>query len=165
MVRLDLELARGNFPEAIQILDFWHASEHVAELARLLDPAQGQSSLSLFTRWREYLGASALATLLREARAELAAQAPAPQIIEAVEKQLAYLEKNRQRMDYARFRALGLFIGSGVVEAGCKTVVGKRLKQSGMFWSLPGARNVLDIRCALKSQDRFDAFWRSRAAA
>ena len=52
-------------------------------------------------------------------------------------------------------------IGSGVVEAGCKTVIGKRLKQSGMFWSTPGARNVLSLRCALHG-NRFDSFWNQR---
>ena len=55
----------------------------------------------------------------------------------------------------------GLFIGSGVVEAGCKTVVGKRLKNSGMFWSVKGAQNVLDLRTFLLS-NRFDDLWLAR---
>ncbi|MEO8426947.1 MAG: hypothetical protein ABI651_07545 [Verrucomicrobiota bacterium] len=56
----------------------------------------------------------------------------------------------------------GLFIGSGVVEAGCKTVIGKRLKQTGMFWELSGAHNILDIRCVLENDD-FDRFWEKRS--
>ena len=55
----------------------------------------------------------------------------------------------------------GLFIGSGVVEAGCKSVVGQRLKQSGMFWSLPGAENILAIRCVLENH-QFNQFWQDR---
>jgi hypothetical protein len=64
-------------------------------------------------------------------------------------------------MSYATFRSQGLFIGSGVVEAGCKTVVGKRLKNSGMFWSLMGAQNILDLRTVLLSNP-FDDLWLSR---
>ena len=64
-------------------------------------------------------------------------------------------------MSYATYRSQGLFIGSGVVEAGCKTVVGKRLKNSGMFWSLMGAQNILDLRTVLLSNP-FDDLWLSR---
>jgi hypothetical protein len=78
-----------------------------------------------------------------------------------VEEQLAFLERHRQRMAYATYRANRLFIGSGVVEAGCRTVVGKRLKQSGMFWSVTGATCVLNFRTLLLSQ-RFDAIWKDR---
>jgi hypothetical protein len=67
-------------------------------------------------------------------------------------------------MRYWEYQAHGLFIGSGVVEAGCKSVVGQRLKQSGMFWGLPGAHNILDIRCVLEN-DQFDRFWNERPLA
>ena len=76
-------------------------------------------------------------------------------------KALVYFQNNRDKMRYWEYRAQGLFIGSGVVEAGCKTVVGQRLKQSGMFWGLPGAHNVLDIRCVLENE-QFDQFWKER---
>ena len=65
-------------------------------------------------------------------------------------------------MAYGRFRALGYFIGSGVVEAGCRTVVGQRVKNSGMFWSVAGAQNVLTLRTALLGH-HFDADWDHRA--
>ena len=67
-------------------------------------------------------------------------------------------------MSYATFRKAGYFIGSGVVEAGCKTVVGKRMKNSGMFWSEEGGQGVLDLRCTLLS-DRLDSFCQARAAS
>ncbi len=67
-------------------------------------------------------------------------------------KQIAYFESNTNKMRYAEYLARGLFIGSGVIEAGCKTVIGLRLKQSGMFWGVTGAQNVLDIRTLLENR-------------
>jgi hypothetical protein len=109
------------------------------------------------------LQASELSAILEETRAVLANLSDA--VREEVETEIAYFVHNAQRMDYASFRAQGLFIRSGVVEAGCKILVGQRLKNSGMFWSQNRARNILTIRCALKSQNRFVAFWKAHAAA
>ncbi len=72
--------------------------------------------------------------------------------------QINYLESHAGRTDYGRFRQEGLSIGSGVVEAGCKTIVGRRLKQSGMFWSQTGAENILSLRCLVLGP-HFDAAW------
>jgi hypothetical protein len=78
-----------------------------------------------------------------------------------VEKALQYFEHNRSRMDYKRFRQEGYFIGSGVVEAGCRTLIGGRLKQSGMFWKIPGGGAVVVLRCALETGNAavWDQFW------
>jgi hypothetical protein len=73
---------------------------------------------------------------------------------------LAYFEKNRDRMRYGEFRAKSCFIGSGVVEAACKTLVAQRLKGSGMHWSEEGLSYILAMRTALLSR-RYDEFWRS----
>ena len=80
---------------------------------------------------------------------------------QAVEKELGYFVNNITRMQYGTFRRQGFFIGSGVVEAGCKTVIGARCKQSGMFWGEPGAENVLALRC-IHSSRRLDDFWKAR---
>src|ERR1017187_3027050 len=64
-------------------------------------------------------------------------------------------------MQYGTFRRQGFFIGSGVIEAGCKTVIGSRCKQSGMFWGEPGAENVLALRC-IQSSRRLGEFWKER---
>jgi hypothetical protein len=72
------------------------------------------------------------------------------------------LEQNKEHMRYAAFRAQGLFVGSGVIEAGCKTLIGQRLKQSGMEWSLRGANAIISLRCMIKS-GRFEDYWESRA--
>lgn len=81
---------------------------------------------------------------------------------EAVEKELGYFVRNVQRMQYGTFRSRGFFIGSGVIEAGCKTIIGARCKQSGMFWGEPGAENILALRCISASR-RLNDFWKTRA--
>jgi hypothetical protein len=74
---------------------------------------------------------------------------------------IAYVENNKDRMLYGTYRKLGLFYGSSVVEAGCKTVIGQRLKNSGMFWTTAGALNVAILRYGLLD-DRFDQYWDQR---
>jgi hypothetical protein len=105
-------------------------------------------------RWQSLLYDSELDTLLAEVHAVTGAT-PA----EATQGELDYLERNRTRMDYRRYRREGWFIGSGVVEAGCKRVIGQRLKQSGMFWTEPGATAVASLRCALLSAGGWDFLW------
>ena len=83
---------------------------------------------------------------------------------EAFRLGLGYFEDNRQRMRYAEFRAQGLCVGSGVVEAGCKTVVGERCKQSGMRWTVSGANAILALRSCVVS-GRYEDYWERRAAA
>ena len=77
---------------------------------------------------------------------------------------IGYIDNNKERMLYGTYKASGYFYGSGVVEAGCKSVIGKRAKQSGMFWSTQGAEDVLVMRTALSS-NRFDAYWDRKHAA
>ena len=72
-----------------------------------------------------------------------------------------YFEHNVERMKYGTYRKAGYFIGSGVVEAGCKTVIGSRCKQSGMFWSEDGASNIQALRC-IKNSHRWERFWGNR---
>jgi hypothetical protein len=160
------EMARNYFPEATCILDFWHASEYLGEMTKLIHPGAPIAAQTLYHQWKADLAHSRLDTILtaaRDFRDRIAGTTPPA--AEAMEKKIAYLENNRSRMDYASYRKDGLFIGSGIVEAGCKKVIGQRFKASGMFWSEPGARNLLHIRTALLSQDRFNDYWNARAAA
>jgi hypothetical protein len=143
-------------PNAIMILDFYHAGEHLTRLARALD---GEDELAVerrCARWRDALKQSRLQLVLDEA---LAAR---PRLRgmrrDAVDVEIAYFEHNRSRMDYRAYRLAGLYIGSGIVEAGCKTVIGSRLKQSGMFWSESGAQGMLGLRCLYKS-GLFSSAW------
>lgn len=156
------ELARNYFPEATCILDFWHASEYLADMAKIIHPGSATAATALYTQWRGKMAQSKVADIVIEAKAHLGK----PEVNSLnLELKINYLENQQSRMDYATYRAEGLFIGSGVVEAGCKKVVGARFKCSGMFWSEPGAKNLLHIRTAFLSQNRFDEFWDARAAA
>ena len=108
-------------------------------------------------RWAKRLLKDKVQDLIEEARQECAGQPQAA----AVEEALGYFVRNVSRMQYGTFRAAGCFIGSGVVEAGCKTVIGGRCKQSGMFWSESGAENILALRC-IHSSRRLEEFWKYR---
>jgi hypothetical protein len=91
----------------------------------------------------------------------MARAAPFGQQKPKVGEELGYFVRNVERMQYGAFGAKGYFIGSGVVEAGCKTVIGGRCKQPGMFWSESGAENVLALRC-IHYSGRLDEFWKHR---
>jgi hypothetical protein len=147
------EIARTCFPQAVQILDYYHASEHVVSLAKAVYIGAGTAN-NWAIRWQSLLYDSELDVLLADVRAVTGATPAEP-----VQKELDYLERNRTRMDYRRYRQEGWFIGSGVVEAGCKRVIGQRLKQSGMFWTEPGATAVASLRCALLSAGGWEFLW------
>ncbi len=83
---------------------------------------------------------------------------------EVCEREIGYFDKNKKRMRYDDFRKRGLFVGSDVLEAGCRTVIGQRLKQSGMHWSVKGANNIIALRCCLFS-NRWEDFWENRVCA
>lgn len=153
-------LAEIHFPDATQIVDLYHAREHVSNLCKLLfTPSDTQIQDHRLVWWQD-LDAGAVEKILEEAAQYL----PDDFLrLKAVRTELGYLEKNKERMRYAQFRARGYFIGSGVVEAGCKTIVGLRLKRSGMEWSLRGANAILSLRCATLSR-RLEDYWEDRAA-
>jgi hypothetical protein len=151
------ELGRVNFASATQILDYYHAREHLTRLAEALAGKDTPAAAKLHKTWEKLLWAGKVPQLLKNARKRALRDAAEPSA--AVATELGYFEKNQLRMRYSLFRNQGLFIGSGMVEAGCKTVVGQRAKQSGMCWSEAGLLAVLHTRCALLSR-RFEAFWR-----
>jgi hypothetical protein len=78
-------------------------------------------------------------------------------------KEIAYFKGNASRMRYGEYRKQGLFVGSGVVEAGCKTIISKRLKQSGMQWTVRGANSIIALRSTYLS-GRWEEFWEQRTA-
>jgi len=152
------ELVRVNFPGAILILDFYHALQHVHGLVDALcgkETTEGQKRIKL---WKGWLLMDKAGQIVQQAKAQLERCLDR----EKAEKEIGYLEHNLARMTYRTFRQAGYFIGSGVVEAGCKTVIGQRMKCSGMFWSEEGGQGMLDLRCAFLS-NRLDAFCQARA--
>lgn len=154
-------MGRLCFPTAIQIVDFYHALEHAGGvLVALLGGKEHPNYKARLSRWARQLLKDQVEKLIAQTRKECAGTAGA----EGVEKELAYFVNNVSRMQYGTFRRQGFFIGSGVVEAGCKTVIGARCKQSGMFWGRAGAENILALRC-LDSSRRLDEFWKERLNA
>jgi len=150
------KLARINFPTAICILDYYHACEHLTLLTQALYGEGSALAKKRYRQWRKALLKDKIDQIISQARAELPARAQTRML---AKKQITYFERNKARMLYQTFRQSGYFIGSGVVEAGCKTVVGQRLKLSGMLWSRKGASHLLTVRCALLSR-WFENFWR-----
>lgn len=150
-------MGKDCFRGGVQIVDFFHAMEHAGlVLAALIGKGHPDYPKRL-RRWAKRLLRDKVPVLIEETRKECAGQAHA----EAVEKELGYFVRNVERMQYGTFRAKGYFIGSGVVEAGCKTLIGGRCKQSGMFWSESGAQNILALRC-IHSSRRMEEFWKDR---
>jgi hypothetical protein len=137
-------LAAAAFPEATHIVDLYHAREHLHSLTRSLE-------FMLLDRKDEWLAArledldygdiGGIEAAVRRYPLEGIKK-------DEVEKELGYFLNNAPRMRYKWFRSRGLFAGSGVVEAGCKTVIGQRLKQSGMHWTVSGAGSIVTLRCA-----------------
>jgi hypothetical protein len=145
------------FKGCVQIVDFYHAMEHASLVLSALMGKDHPDYKKRLRRWAKRLLKDKVQDLIEETRKECAGK---PQAAE-VEKELGYFVRNVKRMQYGTFRAKGYFIGSGVVEAGCKTVIGGRCKQSGMFWSESGAENILALRC-IHSSRRLDEFWKHR---
>ena len=153
-------IAELRFPQAIQIIDIYHAREHVSELCGMLFAGDAKRLQKYRLRWWSDLDEGRIEKILYQARKRLPLEG---QLRQGAEQQLNYFEDNQQRMRYAEFRKQGLFVGSGVVEAGCKHLIAARLKQSGMEWSLRGANAIIALRCNLAS-GRFEDFWEDRAA-
>ena len=150
-----------NFKDAIQIVDFYHGADHAGDVVEaLLGSKEHPEYKARRSRWVRRLLGNGVENLIEETRQECAGKPQAQKVYE----ELGYFVHNVQRMQYRTFRRQGLFIGSGVIEAGCKTVIGARCKQSGMFWSTPGAENILALRCIYASHRR-DQFWKERLNA
>jgi len=146
-------IVQEHFPGAIHILDFYHAAERLSTLIKenTAHPAQG----AFHQLGYGLLEAGRIEEMTERLRQALPQTGPRRK---AGLKHIAYFDQRKEQMRYARFRAQGLFIGSGVIEAGCKTLIGKRLKQSGMFWSVKGANAIIAARCCIYSA-RFEQFW------
>jgi len=143
-------LAATHFPDAICILDFYHASEHVWELSRALYPQEDAAQKVLGDRWvHDRLDAMKKEGPKPLLRALKRRKVKTPKQQEALRKALHYFSTNAKRMDYPAHLKAGRMIGSGPIEAACKVVVGQRLKQAGMRWTDAGADAVLAVRTTL----------------
>jgi hypothetical protein len=147
------------FPRAVRVLDFYHAAEHLGDFAKIYCGSDTTTAEELSQEWSHELkhqgGRALLATL--EA---LNLRGRADAIREAHRLVTGYVRNNLHRMDYPHYRAQGWQIGSGHIEAACKTVVNQRLKQSGMRWGTDGADALCHLRALYEGEpSQWDAFW------
>ena len=154
-------IADEQFYGAIQIIDLYHAREHYWNVARETFGCDKEKIISWTDKRRKELNQGKVEQVI-EAIEHL--WSSTEQGKEVLEREMGYFEKNKNRMRYNEFRRQGLFVGSGVVEAGCRTVIGQRLKQSGMHWTVKGANSIIALRCCILS-NRWEDFWEYRACA
>jgi len=141
-------------------VDLYHAREHLWNLAPKLYPDNAARQKRWIMAAQDKLDNGRIESLLTSLRALRTA---ATEAIDMVRTEAGYFEANAARMRYPEFRRQGLFVGTGVMEAGCRTVIGTRLKQSGMFWTVRGANAIIALRCCQLSGN-FEDYWEARRA-
>jgi hypothetical protein len=152
-------IAEEHFPGAIEIVDLYHAREHLTKVAKLVYEAKGEEFQEWVSSRRDELDKGDVEAVIA-AMSQL--HPGGKEAREEVQTEIEYFRGNAKRMRYGSFRSQGLFVGSGVVEAGCKTILGQRLKLSGMRWTVAGANAIIALRCCQLSA-RWEEFWESRA--
>jgi hypothetical protein len=156
--RYNKTIVETHFPQATLIIDLYHALERLHNLATLLLPEP--QSRNHEKEWRQLLDRGDVEDLIEAIREHLPRNGRRrKQGLTAIE----YFRENAESMRYKEFRKQGFFIGSGVIEAGCRTLIGQRLKKSGMFWSVAGANAIIASRCCQFSH-RFESFWEESVA-
>ena len=145
------------FPGATQIVDLYHAKEHLSEVAKAIYGVGSDLAGPWAGQRQDDLDDGKLRSVVAALRAHAEGN-------EQARKCMGYVIRNRRRMRYPQFRAQGLCVSSGVVEAGCKLTVGTRLKRTGMHWTIAGANAITALRCCLLSS-RFEDFWERRSLA
>lgn len=151
--------ADEDFPGAVQIVDLYHAREHLAAVSRPAFGTGSETGKAWLAARRDELDDGDVEVIVAEIT-KLSSNDLKVQ--DELRKEAEYFETNKLRMCYKYFRGRGFFVGSGVVEAGCKTVIGHRLKHSGMRWTVAGANAVIALRCRLLG-NRWEDLWRSAA--
>jgi hypothetical protein len=151
-------LAALHFPEAVHIVDLYHARQHLQALLQLLFPA-GEFQDARGREWSAWLDEGNVEKIMAAAARLLPAE---KEVKKTIHTEMEYFKTNVERMRYAAFRARSFFVGSGVVEAGCKTLIARRMKKSGAKWSLRGANSIIELRCCLASS-RFEDYWARRS--
>lgn len=153
-------LADQYFPGATQIVDLFHARQHLWELARKLYPNDESGQNRWMMVHQDLLDNCKIKKLVTSLRS---IQTPSGELAEKLRTETEYFRRNARRMRYPKFRRQHLFVGTGVIEAGCKTLIGARCKQSGMFWTLRGANAILALRCC-QFNGEFEDYWEARRA-
>lgn len=156
---------KTNFPGPLKtgtalqlILDFWHAADSLLKLAKVIHPTDEGQRQELVTSWchtMKHEGGVAIVEVL-----ESVSLPERPAVQAQHEETVGYLKNNLHRMDYPQYRANGWCIGSGAIESACKTVVGQRLKLSGMRWGEKGTDDMCHLRALYRSEAKqWELFW------
>lgn len=157
-------LVEEHFPDAVQIVDAYHAQQHVWEVAATVFGRSTPEGVAWAKHACEWLLHGKMETLLK-ALADLPPVAPPPGQTKSVPEQaIGYFTTNASRMQYPTFRAQGMRIGSGIAEATCKTVVSTRAKRTGMRWTPQGLDALLPLRTSVLNGS-YDGFWKDRSHA
>jgi hypothetical protein len=154
-------LAHQYFPGTIEIVDLYHARQHLWELSAKLFPSDPRRRKRWTAQRLNQLDRGKIETLVQALRRFEPPDQPLAQVLS---NEADYFERNAERMRYPTFRRQGLFVGSGVVEAGCKTLIAARLKRSGMFWTVRGANAIIALRCC-RFSGKFEDYWEARSTA
>ncbi len=149
-------IADDQFPDALQIVDRYHAKQHLSDLGKALYGPTNPRAAQWAERRKEELDTGKFRALLTAIRRQVCRS-------EDARRCLHYFQTNRHRMRYPEFHAQGLCTSTGVVEAGCKVAIGTRLKRAGMHWTVHGSNAIIALRCS-KLSGRFQDFWERRAA-
>ncbi len=147
------KIAGEDYPGAIQIVDLFHAKEHLHTVSKALFPDQPEHA----RLWADVRCDELDDGCLDDVLAILRSHADCSAATQCAD----YIENNRARMQYADFRARGLCVSSGIVESACKAVLGTRLKRSGMHWTKAGANAIAALRCC-KLSGLYEDFWAYR---
>jgi hypothetical protein len=147
-------IAQDQFPEAVQIVDRYHAKQHLSDLGKALYGPTAPRAFQWAERRKEELDTGKFPALLTAIRRQVSRS-------EDARRCLHYFQTNRERMRYPEFPAQGLCTSTGVVEAGCKVAIGTRLKRAGMHWTVHGSNAIIALRCS-KLSGRFQDFWERR---
>ena len=152
-------LADLHFYGATQIIDVFHAREHLWKIGKEIYATDKEKVKNWVTKRIKELDQGEVEKII----AALKRISPVNDTTKgSVEREINYFDKNIERMRYKTFKDQGLFIGSGVIEAGCRAVIGQRLKQSGMHWTVKNANSIIALRCCILS-NRWEDFWENRA--
>jgi Transposase len=148
-------LVDEHFPDAVQIVDRFHAKQHLSDVAKAIYGTGSRRGEQWVRRRHKELDDGKLDSILQALARHCSNNNDAQNCFD-------YVERNRERMQYPHFRAAGLCTSTGVVEAGCKVAIGTRCKRAGMHWTVAGADAIIALRCC-KLSGRFEGFWERRA--